>query len=386
LVDPFTLFMANAIVMAMIALAFLAAWMHQREARHWPSWMFANFLLSGSMISCMMIGPGIGLAGAPVAMVLIVGGFGLRWRAARQFSGRSAPWLLPVVLPTATIGILVLLPSLVPYPVVYGAHNAIAAVQGAATLYEFWRDRQDRLTSRYGLIASYGFMSVAFALRALQGVTVGYEMDHLLPRDLMLQLHLTIGLIHITSAGAFALSLAYERGAAELRNAAAELRQTANSDALTGVPNRRAFEEHFGELGRAKTPNCALALLDIDHFKTVNDRFGHAAGDKVLRICARTIGETIGQAGLVARIGGEEFGVLLIDKTADEAAALIEQAREAIAQTGIGHGDGSITLTVSAGLVHTRNGFGSFDHAMSRADASLYAAKHAGRNRVERAA
>lgn len=384
--DAFTLFLANALVMAVIAAAFLAAWMHQREARHWPSWMMANLLLAGAMTSCMMIGPGLGLAGAPVAMVLIVAGFGLRWRAARQFSGRSAPWFSPVILPTAVIGGLVLLPELVPYSVVYGAHNAVAAVQCAATLHEFWRDRQDRLTSRYGLIASYGFMSVAFALRAAQGATVGYDMDHLLPRDLMLQLHLIVGLVHVTSAGAFALSLAYEHGAASLRAAAATLREAAYADALTGLPNRRAFEERFRTLAGQRERNCVLALFDIDHFKVVNDRYGHAAGDEAIRRCAGILQANLGKTGLVARIGGEEFGALIAGTSAENACAVIEAARAAVAATPIGFAGHSIALTVSVGLVHAHRGFGDFDHAMSRADASLYAAKNAGRNRIELAA
>lgn len=386
MLDTFTLFLANAIIMIVMAAAFLAAWMRQRDARHWPIWMIANILMSGAMISCMMIGPGTGVAGAPVAMVLIVASFGMRWRAARQFGGRSTPWLLPVLLPTTAIGAMVLMPAIVPYEAVFCVHNAIAAAQCAASMHEFWRDRADGLTSRRGLVASYGIISFAFALRALQGVTFGYEMDNLMPQDLMLQVQLTMGIVHVTSAGAFALSLAYERGAAELRIAAAELYRAAYADTLTGLANRRAFEEHFRALSQGNARQCVVALFDIDYFKSVNDRYGHAAGDKALKHCAEIIRNTIGETGMVARIGGEEFAALMVGISADAASELMEHVREAIAATPVSHAGETITLTISIGLVHKRNGLGDFDLAMASVDERLYAAKTGGRNRVERAA
>lgn len=378
--------MANAIVMAIIAAAFLAAWTRQREASYWLNWTAANILLSGSMIACMLIGPGLGQAGAPVAMVLIVAGFGLRWRAARQFGLRSAPWFWPVVAPTTAIALGVLLPQIVPYATVYGAHNGIAAILCAATGWEFWRDREDRLASRYGLVVSYYVMALGFGLRTAQGMTVGYEMDHLLPRDLMLSIHLTFGIVHIVSAGAFALSLAYERNAEELRRLVGESNEAAHTDALTGLPNRRAFEALLTRQAGQADRRAAIALFDIDHFKAINDRHGHAAGDTALRACAETIRSTLGGAGILARIGGEEFAVLLTGIAPDEARARVERMREAVAATPIVFAGQTVSLTVSVGLFHTSTGFGSFDHAIGRADASLYAAKHAGRNRVEIAA
>ncbi len=379
-VDTNTMFEACAIVLLVIASAFYAAWMRQRDATYWLSWIVANVLLAASLISFMAVELGHGLVAGPLANVLLVAGFGMRWRAARQFSGRPAFWLLPVMAPTVGLAALFALPRVLSYASVYCACNATMAVLAAAIIFEFWRDRADGLTSRYGILASYGLIGFGFTLRGLQGVTIGYDLDPHMPHDLLLQAHLLTAIIHATSAGAFSLSIAYERGAAELSKAAF-------SDALTGLPNRRALEARF--VGLTATVPCrgrGVALLDIDYFKTVNDRFGHAAGDDALRECGRIIQDNLGSLGILARIGGEEFAVLLPDVSLNQAHDVLERIRVAVASSTIPAGGTSVRLTLSAGLVHSAGGLDEFALALQKADASLYLAKNNGRNRIELAA
>ncbi len=157
-------------------------------------------------------------------------------------------------------------------------------------------------------------------------------------------------------------------------------RDDASRDALTNLPNRRAVERQIEKLGRA-AEEMAVAFCDIDHFKSINDRFGHAVGDRVLKAVAETLSETM-DPHIVARFGGEEFVVLLPGISADEAFRLVEQAREAVAQRNfrVRETDQLIgTVTFSAGVAQAK---GDPEEALRVADKSLYEAKNSGRNRT----
>jgi diguanylate cyclase (GGDEF)-like protein len=220
-----------------------------------------------------------------------------------------------------------------------------------------------------------------FLLRPLQGLVPGFDFDGLLVADTLMKANLLVGLICVVSSGAFSLSLAYERSAAALR-------EMAFSDALTGLANRRAFERRFAEAvaSRSASRGVALAMLDVDHFKSINDQYGHAAGDEALRVCAAAIRGAAGRWGFAARVGGEEFAVLMTDVSAADARRLADILRDAVARTPVRLGHRTVTVTVSVGLHHRAGGCASFDRAMQEADRCLYDAKTRGRNRVECAA
>lgn len=172
------------------------------------------------------------------------------------------------------------------------------------------------------------------------------------------------------------------REATELRSKLEEARDNARRDPLTELPNRRAFEEAYAAQVASGERLC-IAVCDVDHFKSVNDRFGHAVGDRVLRTIARALSDSC--AGhLVARYGGEEFAVLFSGVSIGRARDTLEHARATVAskryrlrETDAPLGE----ITFSAGLTRVHPGeaiTGSFQ----RADGSLYEAKEAGRNRV----
>jgi diguanylate cyclase (GGDEF)-like protein len=185
-------------------------------------------------------------------------------------------------------------------------------------------------------------------------------------------------LFHTTASGAFALSIAYERSAIELR--AAALR-----DPLTGLYNRRAFEIELKKYLEGRTA-FAVVILDIDHFKVVNDRYGHAAGDAALCACAETIVQTLRTADFVARIGGEEFAAILPRSGPADALAVVERVRSAVAEQDIVSHETCFRVTLSGGVVHSTSGLRNMDALMKAADAGLYRAKKAGRNRIEQVA
>jgi diguanylate cyclase (GGDEF)-like protein len=162
------------------------------------------------------------------------------------------------------------------------------------------------------------------------------------------------------------------------------LRDLATKDELTGIYNRRHFIE-LAEIelsrSRRKTAPTSLAMLDIDHFKLVNDHFGHAVGDRALLEVARAMKETLRVSDISARIGGEEFVLLLPETTLEGALAVTERLRERIGRAEIPIGDGRVArITVSAGVAELFATEG-LDGLMKRADDALYLAKERGRDR-----
>jgi diguanylate cyclase (GGDEF)-like protein/PAS domain S-box-containing protein len=165
----------------------------------------------------------------------------------------------------------------------------------------------------------------------------------------------------------------------------ARLEQEALIDALTGLPNRRAFDaEAVRALARAQRDRTQtlFAVLDIDHFKAINDDFGPAAGDAVLRTLARSVQLAMRAGDYLARIGGEEFGWLLPRITVEQAVPAVERIRVAVATTETSlAGHRGITMTISAGLTLLDTTL-PLNASLERADAALFKAKTQGRNRL----
>jgi diguanylate cyclase len=164
-------------------------------------------------------------------------------------------------------------------------------------------------------------------------------------------------------------------------------RSEALFDSLTGLRNRRGFEQAVTELQlqRGDLAGTALMMVDIDHFKVVNDRHGHVLGDKVLRAIAHVLKSNIKGRDVAARYGGEEFAVLLPETSLSGAAALGRQICSLVAHGRIKPSDGQGTIgqvTLSMGVAMAREAE-SLEELLVRADAALYSAKRLGRNRVE---
>ena len=167
----------------------------------------------------------------------------------------------------------------------------------------------------------------------------------------------------------------------EQARAAAELR--ASTDELTATFNRRRFAQIATE-SLASTPGrCGLLLLDADHFKQINDAYGHAVGDAVLVDLAQRLSAGLEPGDCLARWGGEEFAVLLHDlASADELVRRAERLRSAVSESPIVYGDVRVELTISVGCALASDGAQTLDALLDTADSCLYAAKHEGRDRV----
>lgn len=156
-------------------------------------------------------------------------------------------------------------------------------------------------------------------------------------------------------------------------------------DPVCGLENRRGFERAVTEVFTSG-PRAVVAVLlaDVDHFKQLNDTYGHLLGDKVLRAVAHAMQMSIKGRDVAARYGGDEFSVLLLQTTAHDAEAVAEQIRAAVAKGRIRRSDGQslradVTLSIGVAIGDTGEGF---EALMARADTALYQAKRAGRNRV----
>jgi diguanylate cyclase (GGDEF)-like protein len=172
---------------------------------------------------------------------------------------------------------------------------------------------------------------------------------------------------------------------AELVKLNEELRVQACFDALTGCCNRRHFlgilDDELKRAERFDQP-CSLAIVDIDHFKEVNDRHGHAAGDALLRQLVRAVGSCLRASDALGRLGGEEFALLLPQTELAGAHDVAERLRRAVEAVRVEHSGVELRMTVSVGVDQWRGTGDLAEHLMARADAAMYAAKRAGRNRV----
>jgi diguanylate cyclase (GGDEF)-like protein len=165
-------------------------------------------------------------------------------------------------------------------------------------------------------------------------------------------------------------------------------RERASTDSLTGLPNRRALDAHLGSMNAApdrQGKQVSVLVVDIDHFKTINDGFGHQAGDRVLKGVADLLRSQLRAQDFIARYGGEEFVVVLPGAPIDQAAIIAERMRAHVQSCRFRSGDKVVPVTVSLGMASLEDDE-AIETALERADRAMYSAKRQGRNRTARAA
>ena len=155
-------------------------------------------------------------------------------------------------------------------------------------------------------------------------------------------------------------------------------------DGLTKLPNRAAFDERYNHemhLFNVQQSNVTLVVIDVDHFKSINDRFGHTAGDITLQVIAKALQKSIRKSDFIARYGGEEFVLLMSETTVDNAVAPLEKLRKVIKNIPFKFKDKQIEITISVGATQLKKGDTPIK-AFDRADDALYEAKNTGRDRL----
>lgn len=174
----------------------------------------------------------------------------------------------------------------------------------------------------------------------------------------------------------------------ELKRDMERIRHQALTDGLTGLANRKAFDDQMGRISRESKREgsiFSLVMIDIDHFKSFNDKYGHQVGDQVLRLVAMTLVNEVKGQDMAARYGGEEFVIILPDTNENAACAAAENLRKAVEKKEIinrATGDNLGQITVSLGVAQYYGGEESIDELIRRADKALYDSKNKGRNQV----
>ena len=368
------MFAANAIVLIVFACSFAFAARGNQERRYWELLIVSNVVLAISFILFAR------QDGTPKALLLpnslLVIGLGLRWQALKSFFGHSSSplWFLGLSL---AVFVWLFLSPWIGYGYSFGLTNIAIAFTLLAIVVMLIREREP-LPSRWALVFAYGIVVLTTLPRVIQGFVLDRGMESLLPDDLLLDLNLIAASIHIAAGGAFSITLAYERNTVSLRDAALR-------DPLTGLYNRRGFEEVLKQ-ERKQGPvwqDLSLVLIDLDHFKMINDEHGHVVGDEVIRQVAGIISNVFKGNKLVARVGGEEFVVMLPDRSLASAYLLGEKLRTAVEQMEVTCRNGTVKVTASIGI---SQGLASLldtsELLYEVADTSLYQAKAGGRNRV----
>jgi diguanylate cyclase (GGDEF)-like protein len=342
-------------------------------------WASAHLMRAVSVMLYGLYGSVPDLLSIDLPNVLLFSSFGVTWNGARVFNGREA---LPGSL-IAGAGLWLLAsqwPGFEPGSEVRGQLSAlIIATYTWLTAHEFWRGRNEPLVSRWPAIVLFFTHGAMFLLRTpLNSLLHGKDSDGLLSSAWLSVLSLEAFLM--TIATAFIL-LAMSKERTELRHKTAAM-----TDPLTGLLNRRAFLQDAESLLQQQTARdrpIAVLLIDLDHFKSINDRFGHAVGDKVLQIFAKTTRGGLRQTDLVGRLGGEEFTVVLADAGMDNAYLVADRLRKAFAAAAAVVDGETIYATASIGVSVIIDPRQDLAKLITLADQALYLAKARGRNRVE---
>jgi len=377
--DVHTLFLVTIYVEAILGLLLLFVWAQNMALRGVCWWGFAHLVRLSSIGLFGMYGAVPDLVSIDLANALLFTAFAVTWTGARVFDGRPVE---PVYLVTGAVLWLLIcrLPLLVDDINLRSLiASAIISAYSWLTAYEFWRGRDEPLVSRWPAIVMLFAQGALFLLRTpLVALLPGSANDNVFGSVWMTVL--SCESLLFTISGAFIL-LAMAKERTELRH-----RTAAMVDPLTGISNRRAFLQDATVIAKRHATNprpVAVLAIDLDHFKSINDRFGHAIGDRVLAIFADAARKSMRGSDLVGRLGGEEFAAMLAETSREKAVEVAERIRVTFAQFAREVDGHPIGATVSIGLVHCQDRMIDVSELLSQADHALYYAKERGRNRVE---
>lgn len=375
-IDDFTILVGACAAVFLAGGAFIFFWLQDRRAK-WLAWWVAPFMLGTGGIAGF-IGRGllddwisIGLANA-----LLFAAFHFAWQGMRVFVGKPARFWPSLIVPALWLLICAVPGFMDSIALRVIIASALIAGYSLLTARELWRQDQEALPSRAAAIVTLISFSVFIGLRAPFVGYLPFPMGAQPMSSLWLAMFNLVVLAHVGAFAMLMVSLTKERREAEQRT-------FAMIDPLTGLMNRRAFMaavERATRRGRREP--MTLLVLDLDHFKQINDRFGHEIGDRVLYGFAQVAERVTRPNDQLYRMGGEEFCFLLPDCGLSEALAVAERIRTAFAALAIDARGIEAKTTVSIGLADDGGSQIDLEVLLEAADAALYEAKARGRNQV----
>jgi diguanylate cyclase (GGDEF)-like protein len=253
------------------------------------------------------------------------------------------------------------------------ATNVAATALLLASARQYWLARAEAPGAAIGLALLYTAAGLSFFLCAVMIVVEGRMIIGRAPDNWAENLNVVVGIAALAGIGALSLALSQAR-------IAGSHRREARTDALTGLLNRRALFDLFPKDSIGLL--TSVAVFDLDGFKEINDTYGHAVGDEVLRRFGTVLSDNVRETDVAARLGGDEFAVVLSRTSGIAAPDVAERIRQSFAGQAIETDRGLLTCTVSVGIGVGREAGQSFEDVLRGADEALYAAKRSGRDRV----
>jgi diguanylate cyclase (GGDEF)-like protein len=377
--DVNTLFMVTIYVEAMLGLLLLFAWIQNSGIHAVAWWGCAHLLRAASVMLFGMYGSVSDAISIDLANALLFTAFALTWSGARVFDGRPIEPMY--VVGGAILWILVAHTSsfVDALEAKVLLSSGIITAYTWATAYEFWRGRREPLVSRWPAIFMLFAHGALFLLRTPLAQVLPWSPTDQVFDSVWLTV-LSFEALLFTIAIAFIL-LAMAKERTELRHKTAAL-----IDPLTGIANRRAFLEEVMTMAKRQESDgrsVAVLLADLDHFKSINDRFGHAVGDRVLQVFVEAASAKLGPNDLIGRLGGEEFAIVIYDAGRDKGLAIAERIRLAYEDAALEVDGRDIAGTLSMGMAIAETNLFDIPAVLAQADEALYCAKERGRNRVE---
>ncbi|MBV8792677.1 MAG: diguanylate cyclase [Pseudolabrys sp.] len=372
MLDIRTLFFVAVLFVTLLGAFMVLAWLQDRTMRA-LAWWGAAYLIGGSAVVMWSSPSPIMPVPSSVSSALLFIACGMVWNGVRLFQGRR---ILPLAVFAGAILWFVLMQS----PLVSHSASARSAVAGILVAvytfciaFELWRERRRTYYSRAAAIVVPALHAAIFLLPIVMKVVeppaqaIGWN-----------EIFALETMLYAVGAAFIVLLMVKDRSIVVYRTAA-------TTDHLTGLLNRRAFVENANTLclrqRRHRRP-VTLFVFDLDKFKSINDRFGHAIGDEALRVFAKSVSNAMRSEDIIARFGGEEFVAIVAAGSAD-ASKIAERVRATFERDGVTVAGHELKATVSIGAACAAAADMDLDAMIERADVALYQAKHNGRNRVE---
>ncbi|HET7885669.1 MAG TPA: GGDEF domain-containing protein [Bradyrhizobium sp.] len=374
--DTSTLYAVATMIAALLGMMLLFFGFQERIAA--LKWWGSAYVMGAASVALWTFGSA--KFGDVFTLALNAVGFltcGMVWNASRLFHGRKPnyPGLVLGALAWAA-AVMSLPPGAIALRMTIGA--GIVAIYAALTATELWTERRRTLRKRWPSVAVPVLHGFVLMLPILLGDLL-HPQDRAFDDSIWVTVFAVELVLYAVGTAFLIFMLVSERTVTAHKTAA-------SVDPLTGMFNRRGFSEACSRViereAHAGRPVTAL-IFDIDHFKSINDRFGHPAGDEILKLFSAVVVNNLRISDLSGRIGGEEFAALL-PCPLEEGVIVAERVREAFEASGIVCDEGPVDTTVSIGVAGGPAGT-ELEVLLAAADTALYQAKRGGRNRVEAA-
>ncbi len=372
--DYRSLLLALGVSAACLMVTLFGTWFSRRSDSFLLTLVVSLCLIVAGIIVYSFFTAQSGLAPLAIAYALMMSGFSAINAASVQFRSGGSPWRLAGMLSfiCLALGMPLILVGLDGLGLII--MNVLTAILLVGTGCQYWAARREAPGPLLGMVILYCVSGFSFALCA--GVLIADGRSSLGEPPINWAENLNIGICIAGMTGIGSLSLALHQW-----RMAALHRHEAMTDALTGLVNRRALFDQFG--GKRLNASTAVIVFDIDRFKSINDRFGHSFGDEVLKLFAQDLLAEMVPAGAVARLGGEEFAMVVSEVMPGRAERIANSVRMRFAARDIVIDGKRLRCTVSGGVSVGIPEGQPFETVLNLADGALYDAKDAGRDRVE---